>query len=300
VAAAALHDALVKECDACTVVAGDMVDSASMRGWMRSYRAALGTVPAVWSLHNYGDTTYDRPSYTEWLLDQVATPVWVTETGGIVRFAADGREILPRDEARAADSVRKAVALVEAHPARITRAYVYAWRAEPWEPFDSGLVRADGSARPSLAVLRDALGTRPPRVAEDMPAGDAAGAGGSAPSAWAGGAPGAEARIVTPVRGARRPVRVHGGYRLGVRCAPRRMACRGRVTLSVEPRVGGRRLALGSKGFRRRGGAWRTVVVPVHRRAVRRARAMSDRRLVATVLMRPPLAVTERLWEGLP
>lgn len=159
--AAAYYDAAADVCPACTLVAADLVDSASMKGYLRDYRAALITAPAVWGIHDYGDVTYPRAPYTRWLLDQVAGVVWITETGGLVRLTSGAEDLLPYDEQRAADSIDKAFALVSASP-RITRMYFYNWRAAPWEPFDAGLTAPDGAWRPALERLFAHLGTRPP------------------------------------------------------------------------------------------------------------------------------------------
>jgi hypothetical protein len=294
-AAAAMHDALRRDCPTCLVVAGDTVDSASMRGWVRDYRAALTTTPAAWSLHNYGDTTYDRPSYTEWLLSQVDGPVWITETGGIARLESDGHVLLPHDEARAADSVRKALAIVRAHPDRIQRAYFYQWVAGAHEAFDSGLLRPDGSGRPSLEVVRDALGTRPVATLPEAgtkvrPVEPGATGGAAAP----GGLPARTAAWPRP--GTRRPRRVHGGYRLRIRCRPGRVRCAGTVTLAAARRAGGRRLVLGSRRFAVHTGGASTVTVRVWPSRARRARRHDGWRLFATVVAGQPPRLSERAW----
>jgi hypothetical protein len=307
-AAAALHDALRRDCAGCTVTAGDVVDSASMRGWVREYRAALRTAPLVWSLHNYGDVIYDRPSYTEWLLNLVSEPVWITETGGIARFSAHGQEIMALDEERAAASVRKALELIAAHRDRIERAYVYQWVAAPHEAFDSGLIRPDGAERPSLGVVREALGARP--APRPKPDGAGAGQTGVGQTARPGrrrpqrgaGRDGALTQWLgsgaAPRTGTRRPRRVRGGYRLRVRCFAGRRRCRGRVTLSAAAGAGGARSVLGARVLRLRGRGWRPVTVRVAPRGLRRARSLRDWTLVATVVVRDPPRLTERSWPG--
>jgi hypothetical protein len=288
-AAAAMHDALRRDCPDCTVVAGDTVDSASMRGWIRDYRAALTTTPIAWSIHNYGDVTYDRPSYTEWLLGLVDEPVWITETGGIARLGSQGRDLLPFDEQRAATSVRKALRLIAAHPDRIARAYFYQWAAGPADEFDAGLVRPDGTARASLQVVEDALGRRAPApvrpAAGDPPPVRVGAAGGvAAPAA---------ARPAWPRPGGRRPRRVAGGYRLRVRCRPGAAACGGRVTLTAARRVAARRTLLGARAFRVRSGGSMLVTVRVPRARVPRHRSW---RLIATVVALHPPRLSERSW----
>jgi hypothetical protein len=67
-----------------------------------------------------------------------------------------GRVTLATDEARAARAVSRALRLGRAR-SRIGRVYVYQWRAAATDRFDSGLVRPDGTARPSLTALATAL-----------------------------------------------------------------------------------------------------------------------------------------------
>lgn len=161
--AAKFHDALRRDCPACTIVAGELVDSASMKSYFTAYRAALRETPQVWGIHNYGDLIYDRPSYVNWLLARTAEPIWLTETGGIVslRSIVDGSVQLPASETRATASMQRLLDLLAAEPARIQRAYAYHWREAPGAAFDAGLTRADGSMRPAGELFLAAAGPRP-------------------------------------------------------------------------------------------------------------------------------------------
>ena len=79
--------------------------------------------------------------------------VWLTETGGIVKF---GRSF-PRDEKRAARSIRFAFKLARDNE-RVKRVYLYNWTgAQPDARFDSGLIGSDGTARPGYDALKAAL-----------------------------------------------------------------------------------------------------------------------------------------------
>jgi hypothetical protein len=156
---AGYYAALRAACARCTVVAGDVVDSGTFIRWLRRFRAASHLRPRLWGLHNYADVTYGTTSGTDATLAAVPGTLWIEETGGIViRRDTRGRELLASDEARATRAVTRSIRLARAR-SRIARVYVYQWRAEPWSTFDSGLVRPDGSARPSLAALRAELRT---------------------------------------------------------------------------------------------------------------------------------------------
>jgi hypothetical protein len=79
--------------------------------------------------------------------------VWLTETGGIVRFGRSfkgGR----RGEARAAKAVKRTFQVARSS-GRIKRIYLYHWDADrKFKTWDSGFVAANGRARPALDVLR--------------------------------------------------------------------------------------------------------------------------------------------------
>ncbi len=122
-----------------------------------AFLAALPERPRLWGLHNYSDVTRARTTMTDALLALVDGDVWITETGGIVRWAH-----WPYDEARARASVERAFAIADAHPGRIPRLYLYQWRASAAEAWDSGLLRPDGTPRPSFAALAERLRPRAP------------------------------------------------------------------------------------------------------------------------------------------
>jgi hypothetical protein len=90
------------------------------------------------------------------MLATVPGEVWLTETGGIVRFSP-GSGGLPYDERRAADGIRYLYSLLGDRP-RIARMYLYQWQSAATEMFDAGLVGYDGAARPGLRALAAALG----------------------------------------------------------------------------------------------------------------------------------------------
>ena len=157
--AAAYHDVVRASCRGCRVVAADVLDTSNLTAWIAAFRAATRSRPRLWGLHNYGDTNRFRSAGTDAMLRAVPGEVWLTETGGIVRFMApDGRLSFPPSEARAARALRFLLGLIERNSDRITRAYVYQWRiTNPGDRFDAGLVRPDGRPRASLGVLSENL-----------------------------------------------------------------------------------------------------------------------------------------------
>src|SRR4051794_11803729 len=158
-AAAGYYQELAAACPGCTVVAGDVLDSGSYVQWLRRFESVVSA--RLWGLHNYSDVTYGTTSGTDAVLAAVPGTLWVEETGGIVvRRDAAGRILLAADEARAARAVSAAFALARTRP-RIARVYVYQWRAGAFDQFDAGLVRPDGSERPSYGALVAGLRSLP-------------------------------------------------------------------------------------------------------------------------------------------
>jgi hypothetical protein len=151
--AAEYFNVMRADCSDCTVVAGDVLDQAGMTRYVREYRRHLAAQPAIWGLHNYGDTNRFRTRGLRDLLRTVRGDVWLTETGGIVKL---GRS-LPRDERRAARAVSYALKLARDHE-RVKRVYFYNWTAaRPADRFDSGLMGTDGRPRPGYDALRAGL-----------------------------------------------------------------------------------------------------------------------------------------------
>jgi len=151
--AAQYYDVVEAECDGCTVLAGDLLDQPGMTRYLAAYRRALRATPRIWGLHNYADSNRFRKSGLGALLDAVPGDVWLTETGGIVKF---GRNF-PRDEQRAGRAVAYALRLAAGTP-RVKRIYLYNWTgAKPADRFDSGLVGPDGKPRPGYRELEQAL-----------------------------------------------------------------------------------------------------------------------------------------------
>ncbi len=168
-AVAGYYDELVAACPGCTVVAGDVLDSGSYASWLRRFLAASDTTPRLWGLHDYGDVTYGRTMGVDTVLSIVPGTLWVEETGGIVALRNDaGRATFSATEAAAATAIDRAFALAAARP-RIARMYLYSWQAYNNDTFDAGLVRPDGTARPSLAAVARGLAGTPATTAASSP-----------------------------------------------------------------------------------------------------------------------------------
>jgi hypothetical protein len=157
------YNAVRRICPSCTVVAADLLDEPSLPGYVRAFRKVADR-PRLWGLHNYRDINYRTRGGTRGLLRLVPGRVWLTETGGIVKFAPN----FPFSLARAAARTKDLFALADrmshrqrGNRSRITRIYPYSWRGERRPAtFDAGLVGPTGKPRPAFQVFRRALFTR--------------------------------------------------------------------------------------------------------------------------------------------
>ena len=158
--AARYYNVVRKYCRNCTIVAADVIDEVNMVRWLRKFRRYARS-PRIWGLHNYRDTNRRRGQRyggTRLLLRTVRGKVWLTETGGIVKFTLPtGRTLFRHSERRANQAVRRMLRLARRH-GRIKRLYVYHWRQPAGRHrFDAGVVRANGKPRPAYRTIRRAL-----------------------------------------------------------------------------------------------------------------------------------------------
>jgi hypothetical protein len=147
--AAQLYNALRAECRGCRIVAADVLDQAGFARWVRRFRR-VARAPRIWGLHDYVDVNRNRDVSVPRLRRATGGRgvVWLTETGGVVRFARS----FGYDERRAARSTRHVLRLATRR--RVRRVYLYQWTGAPLGArWDSGLVAADGRARPALNVV---------------------------------------------------------------------------------------------------------------------------------------------------
>ena len=123
--------------------------------YIRSFQRYTRKAPnKVWGVHNYSDTNRFTSSKTKAILRAVKGEVWLTETGGLVKFGKG----FPRSETRAAKALRFMFKL--AANRRIKRLYIYQWTGDkPSALFDAGLVSPDGKTpRKGYAVVKKKLG----------------------------------------------------------------------------------------------------------------------------------------------
>jgi hypothetical protein len=161
--AARFFNIIKKRCRGCRIVAADVIDDKNMVRWLTKFRA-VARGAHLWGLHNYRDSNPRRGQRyggTKLLLKTVPGKVWLTETGGIVRFVLpDGRTLFPYSERRANVALGRVLRLARQYRSRIQRLYVYHWRQDSFNNrFDAGLLNRNGDPRPSYLTLKRWLDT---------------------------------------------------------------------------------------------------------------------------------------------
>jgi hypothetical protein len=154
--AAQYFNAVRANCAGCRIVGLDVLDSTRIQDtvrYIKAFQRATKVQPTIWGLHNYSDTNRFRNKGTKAVLAAVKGQVWLTETGGVVKF---GRSF-PFDEERAAKATSFMFKLAKSNP-RLKRLYIYEWSsAVNADRFDAGLVDPDGTPRPAYYVVRKQL-----------------------------------------------------------------------------------------------------------------------------------------------
>ncbi|MEA2424732.1 MAG: hypothetical protein QOH13_1142 [Thermoleophilaceae bacterium] len=153
--AALYYNTVRASCRGCSIVAADLLDASNIRRYVAAFLKKAKGKPRLWGLHNYTDTNRFRSRGTNALLQTVKGTVWLTETGGVVKFVTQGGKVaLPKSESRAKKAMDYMFRLAELNAKRIKRIYVYQWKINNvFDRFDAGVVRPDGTPRPSFDVL---------------------------------------------------------------------------------------------------------------------------------------------------
>ncbi|MBJ7471768.1 MAG: hypothetical protein JHD16_10725 [Solirubrobacteraceae bacterium] len=162
-------------CTGCTIVAVDLLTQggpsskggATYRGYLQRFMTALGSkrsLVKIIGVHNYGELIESKGPYRSRDLMRFArryvkkTRFWMTESGGVA-----ATRTRPCNEARQVTGNQRMFSHARTLQREgLDRLYHYNWTAHTCtDLFDSGLIRADGTARPALDVIqRGAAGMR--------------------------------------------------------------------------------------------------------------------------------------------
>jgi hypothetical protein len=137
------------------VMAADLLDTSNMLRYVRAFRRRAPGRPRLWGLHNYQDVNRRTSGDTRALLATVPGQVWLTETGGLVKFGPQ----FPYSERRAARRTRWMFRLANRYQrhrhglrSRIARVFIYKWLGGG-RRLDAGLVNEDGTPRRAYFVV---------------------------------------------------------------------------------------------------------------------------------------------------
>lgn len=161
--AAQYYEVMRGICRGCTIVALDVLDQRHVESYIGDFYRALPKrlrrSARIVGIHNYGDINRRRSTGTTSIMREVrrfvhAPRFWLTETGGIVELGRTFR----CSQSRAANRLNYLFALLKKYRRQIDRAYVYNWfGVSCGTRMDTGVVNANGTARPSYQALRRGL-----------------------------------------------------------------------------------------------------------------------------------------------
>ncbi len=160
VAAARYYQALARVCKGCTVIGLDVLDADNISptlNYISEFKREIGrlhtVMPSIWGLHNYSDINRMQSWRTHQLVRALGGQVWLTETGGIVKFAGSFSNVHGSGLRRAAKVIKYMFAVAGAIP-QIKRLYVYDWTGGTSSTrFDAGLTNYRNQPREGYAAL---------------------------------------------------------------------------------------------------------------------------------------------------
>ncbi len=160
VAAAKYYQALLRVCKGCTVVGLDVLDQEDISPTLRyisEFKHEIGVLktvmPKIWGLHNYSDINRLQSFRTHELSKALGGQVWLTETGGIVKFVGQFTNVHGSGLTRAA-KVLKYMFSVAASTPQVKRLYIFDWTGGVSSTrFDAGLMDHLDRPRPGYVVV---------------------------------------------------------------------------------------------------------------------------------------------------
>lgn len=158
--AARYYQALKRACSTCLVVGLDVLDQDNPRSTLRyisefkhEIRRLKTVMPRTWGVHNYSDVNRMQAWRTRMVDRALGGAIWLTETGGIVKFGGAFPNRGGSGLARAERVLKFALGLL-AHERKIKHVYVYDWSGTSGVTlFDAGLTDRHGRARPAYGAL---------------------------------------------------------------------------------------------------------------------------------------------------
>ncbi|HTU77962.1 MAG TPA: hypothetical protein VMF09_04310 [Solirubrobacteraceae bacterium] len=154
------YQQLLRVCKGCTVIGLDVLDAQYIQPTLQYiaefkreiYR--LETImPKIWGLHNYSDVNRLESWRTRDLVKALGGQVWLTETGGIVKFGGSFPNKHGSGLTRAAKVLKYMFGLAGGL-SQIKRLYIYDWNGGTASTrFDAGLTNAKEQPREGYVVV---------------------------------------------------------------------------------------------------------------------------------------------------
>jgi hypothetical protein len=160
VAAAKYYQALLRVCKGCTVIGLDVLDQyyiGPTLNYISEFKREIyrleTVMPKIWGLHNYSDVNRLEGWRTRELVRALGGQVWLTETGGIVKFGGAFPNRNGSGLTRAAKVLKFMFGLAGAH-SQIKRLYIYDWNGgNASTRCDAGLTNAHEQPRQGYVVV---------------------------------------------------------------------------------------------------------------------------------------------------
>jgi len=154
------YQQLLRVCKGCTVIGLDVLDAYYIQPtlqYIAEFKREIGRLetimPKIWGLHNYSDVNRLEGWRTRDLVRALGGQVWLTETGGIVKFGGSFPNKHGSGLTRAA-KVLKFMFNVAAAESRIKRMYIYEWNGGTASTrWDSGLTNVHEQPREGYVVV---------------------------------------------------------------------------------------------------------------------------------------------------
>jgi hypothetical protein len=159
-ATAQYYQALIRVCKGCTAVGLDVLDAYRIEGtlaYIAEFKREIGrlrtVMPRIWGLHDYSDVNRLEGWRTREIVRAFGGQVWLTETGGVVKFGNSFPNIHGSGLKRAA-KVLGFMFNVAAAEGRIARLYIYDWNGGTASTrFDAGLTNVHEQPREGYVVV---------------------------------------------------------------------------------------------------------------------------------------------------
>jgi hypothetical protein len=154
------YQALKRDCHACTVIGLDVLDQDDIyptldyiAEFKREVYRLKTVMPTIWGLHDYSDVNRLEGWRTHDIVKALGGQVWLTETGGIVKFGGEFPNKRGSGLRRAANVIKFTFKVAAENP-QIKRLYLYDWTGgNSRTRFDAGLMNEHDKPRPGYVVV---------------------------------------------------------------------------------------------------------------------------------------------------